>query len=615
MVKSEKVEQCTPSVLDERLEDLKKMFPEFFTEGTLDIPKIQELLAEDVQDGAERYRFTWTGKRDAIQLLQTPTRATLTPCPEESIDFDATGNIFIEGDNLEVLKLLYKPYFGKVKAIYIDPPYNRGGDYVYNDNYTDPLNTYLQLTAQKDEKGNRLTSNVEKSGRYHSSWLSMMYPRLFLARQLLRDDGIIFVSIDDYEVHNLRMLMNEIFGEENMFQQVVWQRHAGGGNNAKHFAVDHEYILVYAKNKQSIPTLKLPLSDKQKAEYTEEDEWYSTLGPYKVRSFPQNRPANPRPGLQYYIELPDGTKVFDQWKWQESRFLEAKAENKMVFHKDKNGKWRVGYKKYLNESDRLPRSLLTQVERNIEGKKQLSEILGEPNILNNPKPVGLIRHLLEFSTDPDSLVVDFFAGSCTTAQAVLELNRADNGNRKFIVVQLPEQTPEKSIARNAGYKTISDIGKTRIQRLLDRMRTDSLSRESEDLGVKVFRLAESNYRQWNGVKESNAESYANQLQIFADNPLVDPWIPQNVIYEVAIKEGYQLDCLIKQVEGIEQNTIFQVVSRDETQTFYICLDGELFQDEIDTLRLTTDDLFVCLDKALDDTQVANLALQCRLKTI
>ena len=612
---SNKVEQFTPSAVNERIEDLKEMFPDVFTEGKLDVSKFREALGEEVEEESERYRFTWAGKRNAIQLLQTPTRATLIPCQDDSVDFNTTRNVFIEGDNLEVLKLLYKPYFGEVKAIYIDPPYNRGGDYVYNDNYTDPLNVYLQLTGQKDEEGNRLTSNVEKSGRYHSRWLSMMYPRLFLARQLLRKDGIIFVSIDDYEVNNLRMLMNEVFGEENMFQQVVWQRHAGGGNNAKHFAVDHEYILVYAKNKQCIPTLKLPLSDSQKVEYTEKDEWYSTLGPYKVRSFQQNRPANPRPGLQYYIELPDGTKVFDQWKWQESRFLEAKAQNKIVFKKDSNGKWAVKYKKYLNESDRLPRSLLTQVERNVEGKKQLSEILGQSNILNNPKPVGLIKHLLEFSTDPDSLVVDFFAGSCTTAQAVLELNREDNGNRRFITVQLPEPTPEKSIARNAGYETISDIGKTRIQRLIAKMRTSNLFSESEDLGVKVFRLTASNYRQWNGVKESNAESYANQLRLFSDNPLVNQWIPKNVIYEIAIKEGYQLDCLIEQVDGIDRNTIFQVVSRDETQTFYICLDRELFQDEIDKLKLKNDDLFVCLDKALDDTQAANLALQCRLKTI
>ena len=615
MTKLDKIEQSTPSALNEQLENLKKLFPEFFTEGKLDVPKLRELLGESIEEETERYRFTWAGKRDAIQLLQTPTRATLTPCREESIDFDDTGNVFIEGDNLEVLKLLYKSYFGKVKAIYIDPPYNRGGDYVYNDNYTDPLNAYLQLTSQKDEDGNRSTSNLDKSGRYHSSWLSMMYPRLFLARQLLQEDGIIFISIDDYEVHNLRMLMNEVFGEENMFQQVVWQRHAGGGNNAKHFGVDHEYILVYAKNKECIPALKLPLSDEQKAEYTEKDEWYSTLGPYKVRSFPQNRPANPRPGLQYYIELPDGTKVFDQWKWQESRFLAAKAQNKMVFSKDRNGNWRVGYKKYLNESDRLPRSLLTQVERNIEGKKQLSEILGEPNILNNPKPVGFIKHLLEFSTDPNSLIVDFFAGSCTTAQAVLEMNREDGGNRRFIMVQLPELTPEKSIARNAGYEKISDIGKTRIQRLLARMRTDNLLRKSEDLGVKIFKLTESNYRQWNGVEESNAEFYANQLRLFSDNPLIDQWIPENVIYEIAVKEGYQLDCVIEQAEDIEHNSIFQVISSDKERNFYICLDEELCQREINKLKLTDDDLFVCLDKALDDTKAANLALQCRLKVI
>ena len=615
MTKPEKVERLTPSALDEQVEKLKKMFPEFFTDGKLDVPKLRELLGEAVEEEMERYRFSWAGKRNAINLLQIPTRSTLVPCREESIDFEATGNIFIEGDNLEVLKLLYKPYFRTVKAIYIDPPYNTGGDFVYSDNYKDPLNTYLQLTGQKNEEGNTITNDVDKSGRYHSGWLSMMYPRLFLARQLLKDDGIIFVSIDDHEVYNLRMLMNEIFGEENMFQQVVWQRHAGGGNNAKHFAIDHEYILVYAKNKQHIPTLKFPLSDDQKCEYTEVDEWHSTLGPYKVRSFQQNRPANPRPGLQYKIELPDGTKVFDQWKWQESRFLEAKKENKMVFRKDARGKWRVGYKKYLNTSERLPRSLLTQVERNVEGKKQLSDVLGQPDILNNPKPVGLIKHLLEFSTDSDSLVVDFFAGSCTTAQAVLELNREDGGNRKFIMIQLPEPTPEKSIARNAGYQTISDIGKTRIQRLLDRMKTDNLFHESEDLGVKVFKLSESHYRQWNGVAEGNTEAYVKQLHLFSDNPLVDGVCPKNVVYEVMIKEGYRLDSPMKQFAGIERNTIFHVISSDKKQTFYICLDEELFQDDIDKLKLASGDLFVCLDKALDDTKAANLALQCRLKTI
>ena len=615
MTKPDKVQQFTPSVVSERMTDLKKMFPEFFTEGKLDVPKLQELLGEGIEEGTERYRFTWAGKRDAIQLLQTPTRATLVPSREESVDFDTTGNLFIEGDNLEVLKLLYKPYFGRVKAIYIDPPYNTGGDFVYSDNYKDPLLSYLQLTGQKNEEGNSITNKVDKSGRYHSGWLSMMYPRLFLARQLLRDDGIIFVSIDDHEIYNLRMLMNEIFGEENMLQQIVWQRHGGGGNNAKHFALDHEYILAYAKNKESIGLLRLPLTDEQKAEYTLVDEWHSTLGPHKTRTFLRMRPNDPRPGEQYDIELPDGTKVFDEWKWEESRFLEAKKENKMHFRQDDNGKWHVEYKMYLNTSKRVPRSLLTKEERNSAGKKQLGDILGVSDVLNNPKPVGLIKHLLQFSTDPNSLVVDFFAGSCTTAQAVLELNREDGGNRRFIMIQLPERTPEKSIARKSGYETISDIGKTRIQGVLAGMQSDKSLIESEDLGVKIFKLVKSNYRMWNGVAEDASESYSEQMRMFSDNPLIEGWIPENVIYEVALKEGYRLDSLVEQVKDIERNTIFRIASADQTQAFYICIDEELFQDDIDTLGLTSDGLFVCRDQALDDTQAANLALQCRLKTI
>ena len=611
----DKIEQFTPSLASERLEHLKQLFPDCLTEGKIDLPKLREIVEESAEESPERYHFTWSGKRDAIQLLQTPTRATLVPCPEESVNFDTTGNIFIEGDNLEVLKLLYKPYFGRVKAIYIDPPYNTGNDFVYPDNYADPLQTYLQLTGQKDEDGNRLTSNVETSGRYHSAWLTMMYPRLFLARQLLQDDGIIFVSIDDHEVHNLRMLMNEVFGEENILQQVVWQRHAGGGNNAKRFAIDHEYVLAYAKNKEFIDTLKLPLSDEQKAEYTGVDEWHSTLGPYKARSFSQDRPANPRPGLRYEIELPDGTKIFNQWKWQESRFLEAKKKNQIVFRKDSRGKWRVEYKKYLNISERVPRSLLTKEEKNSQGKKQLREILGESDVLNNPKPVGLIKHLLQFSTDADSLIVDFFAGSCTTAQAVLELNREDGGNRRFIMVQLPEPTPEESKARNAGYETIADIGKARIGQVLTKMGDGNLLRESEDLGVRVFKLAESNYRSWHGIEKAEPESYAEQMRLFADNPLIEGWALADVIYEVAVKEGYRLDSSIELVAGIENNAIFRVVSADEQQSFFICLDEELFQDELNKLGLKNDDLFVCRDQALDDTKAANLALQCRLKTI
>ena len=615
MAKPEKVEQLTPSVLEERLENLKKMFPEFFTEGKLDVPKLQELLAGDLEDGAERYRFTWAGKRDAIQLLQIPTRSTLIPSREESVDFDATENIFIEGDNLEALKLLYKPYFGEVKAIYIDPPYNTGGDFVYSDNYKDPLLSYLQLIGQKDEEGNRTTNKIDMSGRYHSGWLSMMYPRLFLAGQLLRDDGIIFVSIDDHEVYNLRMLMNEVFGEENMLQQLVWQRHAGGGNDAKHFATDHEYILAYAKNLHTLGRLRRPLTEEEKTRYNEQDDHFATRGHYRTSTFLRMRPDDPSPGLCYEIECPDGTKVFNEWKQKESNFLQAKSEDRIVFKQTQKGEWRVGYKLYLNETARVPRSLLTKVEQNSRGREQLRELFNTDGVFTNPKPIGLIKHLLQFSTDPDSIVLDFFAGSATTALAVMELNEEDDGNRRFIMIQLPEPTSEKSKARDAGYETISDIGMARVQLALDNMREGNGSVGAKNLGMKVFKLAESNYQSWNGVPEDAPESYAEQMRLFLDNPLVEDWVPENVVYEVALKEGYQLNSSIEQVEGIKQNTIFRVVSANQKQAFYICLDEELFQDDIDTLGLTHDDLFVCLDKALDDTQASNLALQCRLKTI
>lgn len=620
----DKVEQSTPSLMKERIEPLKKIFPEIFTEGKIDLVKLRDFLGEFADEKSERYAFTWAGKRNAIRLLQTPTRATLIPYREESINFDITGNIFIEGDNLESLKLLYKPYFGRVKVIYIDPPYNTGGDFVYPDNYADPLDTYLRLTGQKDGNGNLLTSNADTNGRYHSMWLSMMYPRLFLARQLLQDDGIIFISIDDHEVHNLRMLMNEVFGEENLLQQIVWQRHAGGGNDSRDFAVDHEYILAYAKNKEAIAKLRLPLSDDEKAGYTGVDEWYLTLGPYKTRSFLRMRPDDPRPGLQYEIELPNGTKIFDEWKWEESRFLEAKEANKIILRKDNNDKWHVEYKIYLNsggeERKKVPRSLITDAERNSQGKAQLREVFGQDGILNNPKPVGLIKHLLQFSTDHDSIILDFFAGSCTTAQAVLELNRDDGGNRRFIMVQLPEPTPEDSPAKTAGYETIADIGKERLRRVVSKMQKEkdeslpNLREIPEDLGVKIFKLTESNYRLWNGIAEEDPESYAEQMELFAD-ALIEGWTAENVIYEVAIKAGYRLDSFIEQVEGTEKNMIFRVTASDKKQSFFLCLDEELFQEDLNKLELTPDNVFVCRDQALDDTKAANLALQCRLKTI
>lgn len=615
MTKQRKVEQLPPSALDEQLKKIKKILPELFTEGKLDVSKLRELLGESVEEDRERYHFSWAGKRYAIQILQMPTRTTLIPSREESIKFDTTNNIFIEGDNLEVLKLLYKPYFGEIKVVYIDPPYNTGGDFVYSDNYADPLLSYLEITGQKNDEGNHVTNVVDVKGRYHSGWLSMMYPRLFLARQLLRDDGIIFVSIDDHEVYNLRMMMNEIFGEENCIQQFVWQRHGGGGNDAKYIATDHEYILAYAKNLNELGELRRPLSAVERIEYKERDEYFQTRGPYKTSVFLRMRPDDPSPSLRYEIECPDGTKVFDEWKQKESNFLQAKKENRIVFKQNKEGVWRVEYKLYLNESSRVPRSLLTKLEKNSKGREQLRGILNSDGIFTNPKPVGLIKHLLQFSTDLDSMVLDFFAGSGTTAQAVMELNEEDDGNRQFIMIQLPESTPEKSKAKREGYETISDIAKKRIRKVIASMQDGNLNVQSKDLGFKVFKLAESNYRLWEGIEDDTPEDYEQKMRLFVDDPLIDEWFSENVVYEVALKEGYQLNSLIELVKDTNRNTIFRIGSADQKRAFYICLDKELFKEDVDKLGLMNDDLFVCLDRALDDTKSSNLALQCRLKTI
>ena len=545
----EKVQKTTMTPDEEREKQLKQLYPECMTEGKVDLEKLTNILStEDIEkNGDERYRFTWAGKSDAIRILNTSTEATLKPCRDDSVKFDTSQNLFIEGDNLEVLKLLYKSYFGCVKAIYIDPPYNTGGDFIYPDNYRKPLDTYLQLTGQVDPEGNLLTSNPETSGRYHSTWLSMMYPRLFLARQLLTDDGIIFVSIDDREVYNLRLMINEIFGEENCLQQVVWQRHGGGGNDSKYFATDHEYILAYAKNLHAIDKLRRPLTEKEKTEFKLKDDYYETRGPYKTSVFEPMRPDNPAHGLRYKIECPDGTMVYNEWGQKESGFLKLKDEDRIVFKRKQNGEWQVEKKIYLNESKRVPRSLLTKEEKNSKGRKQLREIFDIDGVFSNPKPVGLIKHLLQFSTNSDSIILDFFAGSCTTAQAVMELNQEDNGNRQFVMVQLPEPTPEKSAGRKAGFETIADIGKERIRRVCQNF--------PESPGFRVFELLPSNYETESDFETDDPPTLFSELEETLD-PLREGWHAEDVLYEIALKEGYPLNSTIQQVEELTDNTVF-----------------------------------------------------------
>lgn len=573
----------TPTIVDERVMELKNLFPEIVAEGKIDFEKLRLALGDDVDSQAERYNFTWSGKRDAIRMLQTPSRATLIPCKEESVNFDTSQNIFIEGENLEVLKLLYKPYFGRIKMIYIDPPYNTGNDFVYPDNFADPLDTYLRLTGQKDAEGNLLTSNPETSGRYHSSWLSMMYPRLFLARQLLRDDGVIFVSIDDHEVYNLRMLMNEVFGEEN-FRNAIFvsrvKKNIQEREAVRTLNQGVDYILCYSK---SADALIVPAKKLQK----KEERWHAFDAP------------GVRPTMEYEL-FRQKPPVGRHWMYEKERAL-SMIDSGDLRLSPKTGK--LQYRLAASDETNLDTNWTDLIESDSTWIK------------NGGKNPNLIWRLLQVINDKSAIVLDFFAGSCTTAQAVLELNREDGGNRRFIMMQLPEPTG------NAEFPTIAAIGKERIRRVIAKMKKgeedklDLSTRDKpEDMGFKVFKLTTSNYRPWIGIDKKDQEGYAKTIELFAD-PLVDGWKPENVIYEAAIKEGYGLNCQIEPVQGIEGNTVCRVTDPDKEQSFYICLDDHLDLSALKALSLTREDMLICRDTALDDSAAVNLALQCRLKTI
>ncbi len=614
---SEMVTRQSTDILAERMGELKAIFPDVFTEGKVDWEKLRAALGEQVDDRPERYSFSWAGKREAIRLLQTPSSATLGPAVEESVNWEGTQHLFIEGDNLEVLKLLYKPYFGRVKMIYIDPPYNTGGDFIYPDNYTDPLETYLRLTGQKDTAGNILTSNMETSGRYHSAWLSMMHPRLFVSRQLLREDGVIFVSIDDNEVHNLRMLMNEVFGEENFVATIIWEKKYSPQNDARWLSDNHDYVLLYARNKEIWRPKLLPRTEEANARFINPD--HDPRGPWKSSDFSVRTYSA---AYDYPVTTPSGRVVTPPqgrcWVVSKKRFEELVSDNRIWF--GPNGDGVPAIKRFLSEVKQGMTSLTIwkrdEVGDTQEARKTIREFFGDTQTFDTPKSVGLIKKMLLLSTESreNDIVLDFFAGSSTTAQAVLELNREDGGNRRFMMIQLPEPTP------HTPFPTLADISKERIRQVIKKLQRKSEKQFDtfsqlipEDLGFRVFKLAKSNFRPWAGVEAPDSNAYIQQMSLFTD-PLIDGWQAEDVIFEIALKEGFGLNtnCEILDLPG---QTIYRVKAYDTEQTLLLCLDSQVSANISELLKLTQNDLFICRDIALDDTAAANLALQCRLRII
>jgi len=547
-------------ITEEKLNRLKEIIPEAFTENKIDWEKLKAALGDDIEFKNERYVLNWAGKSDAFRALQSPSTATLVPCKEESVNFGKTENIFIEGENLEVLKVLQKSYFGKIKMIYIDPPYNTGNDnFIYPDKFAESREEYLSRIGDKDETGfmtreGLFRKNSKDSGHYHSNWLSMMYPRLFLARNLLRDDGVIFVSIDDNEVHNLRLLMNEVFGEENFLANIVWQRAYAPINLKKYFSEMHDYILTYSKNMTNFKLNLLPRTEEQNKDYKNPDN--DPRGPWKVGNLSVG-PVNEK--QVYEIITPSGRRVMPPkgycWRYTKERFEDLRKDNRIWF--GENGGNVPTPKIFLSEvKDGItPTTWWSHKEagHNQDSLRELRNLFNEA-VFDNPKPVKLLKRIINLGMRSEDLVLDFFAGSCTTAHAVLALNKEDNGNRKFIMVQLPEKCDENSEAYKAGYKTIAEIGKERIRRVIKKIKGEQESQldlygnsDKQDLGFKVFKLRESNFKIWRSRIETEGE-LVEQLKLHLE-PLDENAKTEDVLYELLLKSGVPFTTRIEKKNG------------------------------------------------------------------
>ena len=575
-------------------------FPECLSEGRIDFETLRRALGDWVEAGNERFGLVWPGKAQCMRIIQQPSAATLKPDRSESVDFESTDNVFIEGDNLEVLKLLQKSYFGKIKMIYIDPPYNTGQEFIYPDKYAETLETYLAYTGQIDTEGHRFSTNTDTVGRYHSNWLNMMYPRLYLARNLLRDDGAIFISIDDHELSHLRELCDQIFGEENFKADVAWQKRYTRSNNTVDFTTVVEHLLVYAKS-EAFEVNLLPRTEKADARYSNPDN--DPRGEWKGASF--LNPASPqdRPNLCYPLTNPNtGDTVHpttNAWRRSKEAFEELLADNRLYWGPD--GKASVpSIKMFLSEARGLtPTNFWAHdyAGHTDEGTRDLESLI-PGKVFNNPKPVQLIRRMLEHAcTDPGDIVLDFFAGSCVTAQATIELNLEDGGSRKFLLVQLPEPVEEDSNAAKAGFSKIAEIGRERIRRVIGKARKSSEGqldldqRGAADLGFKAFRLDQSNFRIWDGLDDpGNADELARQLELHVDHCKSES-TPDDIVHEILLKAGFPLSTKVETIK-LAGSDVFSI----EDGVLLICLERDITSELIDTLADANPLQVICFDE-------------------
>lgn len=595
------------------MDKLKAAFPECFAEGKLDIDKLLSLCGEYIDNDFEKYKFEWKGKAECLKLAQKRSTGTLRPCPEESVNWDTTQNLYIEGDNLEVLKLLQTSYYRKVKMIYIDPPYNTGNDFVYADDFADPMARYKEVTQQTTK------SNPETMGRFHTNWLNMMYPRLRLAANLLRDDGVIFISIDDGEQTNLRKLCDEVFGEENFIAQIIWQKVYSPRMDVQGFSVSHDYILCYVK--QSFDSIHKETFAQNSAQFNFVDQQSGQK--YRRRSVRKegsHSTRSERPNLWFPLMAPDGTEVYPVkpdgtegcWRWSKGTYIENQSKGIVEWVQTENG-WQVYAKQYLKEEATKPPETLwfhQEVGHNHAAMEELKKLLGA-KVFDSPKPKNLIEKMLRIATTGDEdIILDFFSGSATTAHAVMQLNAEDGGNRRFILVQLPEVCDENSEAYKAGYKNICEVGKERIRRAGRKLtETDGQMQLGEDdkkpldIGFRVYKLDSSNLKTWDDTPIED-----DQLNILYKrmNGMIHRVKPDrsemDMVCEIMLKLGAPLTCPVSKIE-INSKSAYTV---GMGCTLLICLAESIQPSDVETIaKYAAAIVVIARDSFADDTAMAN----------
>lgn len=624
----EKLDLASQDIADDKRQELLRLFPEIRTEGgKLDFERLKLALGEAVDVGKERYGMNWPGKAECFKTIQSPSMGTLRPCPEESVNFDTTENLIIEGDNLESLKLLQKSYLGKVKMIYIDPPYNTGNDFIYPDNFSESLQTYLEYTGQVDAEGRKFGTNTDADGRFHSKWLNMMYPRLYLARNLLTEDGVIFVSINDVEAPNLRRLCDEVFGEDNFVAQIVWQRSKKG--DSKQIASVHEYIVCYCRNKVENISKGLwrqkkegvdevlaqyekfkrqhagnhdkirdamvlwfkGLADNDPRKAHKHYNWSDDRGLYFAADFAgpdDGRASRPRHDIIHPITGMVCKKPSTGWRWDEEKTKWALEQVPIRIHFGPDETTIPNRKSYLKETSSEPFSSVFYRDGR-SATLEVESLVGK-GVFPFPKNKEVLSDLIALVTKETDIVLDYFAGSGTTAHAVLETNKIDGNNRKFVLIQLPEPT------ERVDYRTIADITKDRVRRAINKLNDDEAGKldlngtNNQDRGFRVFKLTESNFKPWNADVPQDAQSLEKQLELHIDHIRQDR-TADDLLYEILLKSGFPLTTPVEKANYTDK-TVYSVAGG----ALLICLERTLTIELIRAMADSQPERVVCLDE-------------------